>query len=63
LSNLVWIYWGYRKKGIQLGILIEYSIPYMKAYQKYKKGEYPVSLEFSKKSINFPNWIGADFEI
>jgi len=53
----------YIKKGIQLGILIEYSIPYMKAYQKYKKGEYPVSLEFSKKSINFPNWIGADFEI
>ncbi|HIP45153.1 MAG TPA: hypothetical protein EYG93_07495, partial [Sulfurospirillum arcachonense] len=33
----------YIKKGIQLGILIEYSIPYMKAYQKYKKGEYPVS--------------------
>jgi len=49
----------YREKGIQLGILIEYSIPYMKAYQKYKRGEYPVSLEFSKKSINFPNWVGV----
>ncbi len=47
----------YRQKGIQLGILIEYSIPYMKAYEKYKKGEYLVSLEYSKKSINFPNWV------
>jgi perosamine synthetase len=47
----------YREKGIQLGILIEYSIPYMSAYEKYKKGEYPVSLEYSKKSINFPNWV------
>ena len=47
----------YREKGIQLGILIEYSIPYMKAYQKYKRGEYLVSKEYSKKSINFPNWI------
>ena len=47
----------YRKEGIQLGILIEYSIPYMSAYKKYKKGEYPVSLEYSKKSINFPNWV------
>lgn len=47
----------YRQKGIQLGILIEYSIPYMKAYEKHKKGEYLVSLEYSKKSINFPNWV------
>jgi dTDP-4-amino-4,6-dideoxygalactose transaminase len=48
----------YRKKGIQLGIIIEYSIPYMKAYQKYKIGEYKVSLEYSKKTVNFPNWVG-----
>ena len=47
----------YRKEGVQLGILIEYSIPYMKAYESYKRGEYPVSLEYSKKSINFPNWV------
>lgn len=47
----------YRKEGIQLGILIEYSIPYMKAYESYKRGEYPVSLEYSRKSINFPNWV------
>ncbi|WP_323594882.1 DegT/DnrJ/EryC1/StrS family aminotransferase [Aliarcobacter butzleri] len=47
----------YREDGIQLGILIEYSIPYMKAYESYKLAEYPVSLEYSKKSINFPNWV------
>ncbi|MFY9100635.1 aminotransferase class I/II-fold pyridoxal phosphate-dependent enzyme [Aliarcobacter cryaerophilus] len=47
----------YREQGIQLGILIEYSIPYMKAYESYKLVEYPVSLEYSKKSINFPNWV------
>jgi perosamine synthetase len=47
----------YRKEGIQLGILIEYSIPYMKAYDSYKRTEYSVSLEYSKKSINFPNWV------
>jgi len=47
----------YRERGIQLGVLIEYSIPYMKAYEKYKKGKYPMSLAYSKKSINFPNWV------
>ena len=46
----------YRKKNIQLGILIEYSVPYLKAYRRYKLKEYPVSLSYSKKSINFPNW-------
>ena len=50
----------YRKQGIQLGIIIEYSIPYMKAYQKYKKGEYPISLRYSKQTINFPNYISKD---
>lgn len=43
-------------KGIQLGELIEYSIPYMKAYEKYKEKEYPVSLEASKTAINLPNY-------
>jgi len=46
----------FKKKGIQLGILIEYSIPYMKAYKKFKKGEYPISKFYSKHTINFPNW-------
>jgi len=47
----------YGRKGIQLGEIIEYSIPYMAAYKKYKTREYPVSLDYSKKSINFPNWV------
>lgn len=46
----------YRLQGIQLGILIEYSIPYMKAYQGYRKLEYPVSLKNSHHTVNFPNW-------
>jgi dTDP-4-amino-4,6-dideoxygalactose transaminase len=50
----------YRQQGIQLGIIIEYSIPYMKAYRKYKRKEYPVSLDYSRKTINFPNWLGVD---
>ena len=46
----------YNSKGYQIGMLIEYSIPYLKAYKKYKRGEYPVSLIYSNKSLNFPNW-------
>jgi perosamine synthetase len=44
----------YYKKGIEIGILIEYSIPYMSAYSKFKKTEYPASQYFSKHTINFP---------
>lgn len=44
----------YMKKGVQLGTLIDYSIPYMKAYVKWKKGEYPISLEYSHSTVNFP---------
>lgn len=44
----------YFKKGIQLGILIEYSVPYMKAYIKYAKSDYLISKKYSKTTINFP---------
>lgn len=44
----------YRKKGIQLGILIEYVVPNMKAYLSYKTGEFPVAEHFHTRSINFP---------
>ncbi len=47
----------YRQMGFQLGIIVEYSVPYMKAFSKYARGEYPVSLDYSKKSVNFPNWV------
>lgn len=44
----------WRKKGVQLGQLIEYCIPYMKAYSDGRIMEFPVSLKFSKTTINFP---------
>jgi len=43
-----------RMSGIQVGKLIEYSIPHMTAYQKYKDGEFKNSLYCSKKTINLP---------
>jgi perosamine synthetase len=46
----------YFKKGVQLGILIEYAVPYMKAYEKYRRGDYPIAKSYSERSINFPNW-------
>jgi len=48
----------FRKEAIQLGILIEYSVPEMKAYQKYKRTEYPNAKYFAEHTINFPNWPG-----
>jgi len=47
-----------RKKGIQLGQLIEYSIPHMKAYRKYKKDNYPNSYLCSKTTVNLPIYPG-----
>jgi perosamine synthetase len=44
-----------RKKGIQIGINIEYSIPHMKAYEKYKLGDYPNSYACSRNIINLPS--------
>ncbi|TAN42064.1 MAG: hypothetical protein EPN22_13495 [Nitrospirae bacterium] len=46
----------YRERGIQLGTIIDYSVPYMSAYEKYRRGEYPVSRFYSEHIINFPNW-------
>ena len=46
----------YFERGVQLGILIEYAVPYMSAYEKYRRGEYPVAKAYSEQSINFPNW-------
>ena len=46
----------FRKHKVQLGILIEYSVPEMAAYQKYKRGEYPRSAYYSEHCINLPNW-------
>lgn len=45
-----------RKRGIQIGQLIEYSIPHMKAYHEYRRGEYPNSYRASQTTINLPNY-------
>ncbi len=43
-----------RKKGVQLGQLIEYSVPHMAAYRNYANKDYPNSLLCSKTTINLP---------
>ncbi|HIA36219.1 MAG TPA: hypothetical protein EYN89_05655 [Flavobacteriales bacterium] len=52
----------YAKKGIQLGILIEYSCPHMKAYKYRKSEDYPNSSNYSQHTINFPNWPGIQYQ-
>ena len=52
----------YANKGIQLGILIEYSCPHMKAYEYRKEEDYPNSLKYSKKTVNIPNWPGVQYK-
>lgn len=47
-----------RRKGVQLGRIIEYAIPYMKAYEEYKNGDYPNALRCAATTINFPNYPG-----
>lgn len=47
-------------KGLQLGWLIEYSIPEMKAYGEHKPEEFPVSAEYARKAINLPVWGGEE---
>jgi len=44
----------YRRKGIQLGILIDYSIPSMKAYKRFRKNPAVHSDRYSNHVINFP---------
>ena len=43
----------YRRKGEQLGILIEYSVPSIKAYRKYAKDGCEVSHSYKDRTINF----------
>ena len=47
-------------RGIQVGQLIEYSIPHMKAYAPYvsESSSFPKSLRFSQATINLPNYPG-----
>ena len=51
-------------KGLQLGQLIEYSVPHMKAY-KASAGQdenYEISKKFSETSVNLPVWFGVDYK-
>ena len=44
-----------RKKNIQLGELIQYSLPKLKSFQQYSKNNnYKNSFAFSKSTINLP---------
>lgn len=45
-----------RREGIQLGQLIEYSVPHMEAYRRYKDGEFPNSYLCSQTTINLANY-------
>jgi dTDP-4-amino-4,6-dideoxygalactose transaminase len=43
------------RKGVQLGQLIEYSVPHLSAYSAYKGNrEFPNSLYCSQHMINLP---------
>jgi len=44
----------YHKLKIQLGTLIEYSIPKMRSFEKYKHFGGKISYKYSKHTINFP---------
>jgi len=49
------------EKGVQLGKLIEYSMPHLSAYQKYNQGEaFPNSLLCSQVTINLPIYPGLN---
>ena len=47
-----------RRKGIQLGWLIEYSVPEMPVYRQYKTGSYPNSYLCSQTTVNLPLYPG-----
>jgi len=46
----------YLKRGIQLGGLIEYSIPEMRAYGTHSPQEFPVAASYARSTINLPVW-------
>jgi len=49
----------YLGKGIQLGWLIEYNIPEMKAYGAHRPEEFPTAARYARTTINLPVWGGA----
>lgn len=51
---------GFRERGIQLGEVIEYSVPHMQAYGPADPGECPNSWQASRSLINLP--VQADLD-
>jgi dTDP-4-amino-4,6-dideoxygalactose transaminase len=51
------------KKGIQLGWLIEYSIPEMKAYGSHDPAKFPLAGKYSRSTINLPVWGGKNLSL
>lgn len=47
-------------KNVQLGWLIEYNIPEMKAYGGHSPEEFPVAAKYARTTINLPVWGGEN---
>ena len=56
-DRYAWLQWALAH-NVQLGWLIEYSIPEMKAYGGHSPDEYPQAASYARKSINLPVWGG-----
>lgn len=54
-----WVQKGLRN-GIQLGWLIEYSIPEMPSYGGHRPGDFPIAGKYSRSTINLPVWGGEE---
>jgi perosamine synthetase len=46
-------------KGVQLGWLIEYCVPEMKAYGGHRPINFPIAGKYARSVINLPVWDGA----
>jgi dTDP-4-amino-4,6-dideoxygalactose transaminase len=52
-----------RKKGVQLGLLIDYSVPHMNAYKNFANSEeFPNSKYCSEHMINLPIFPDLSFQ-
>ncbi len=51
-----------RERGISVGSYFDYCIPELKAYNPYKRGEYPNSVICSREIVNLPNHPGLSLK-
>jgi perosamine synthetase len=52
---------GLRKRGVQVGTLIDYACPDLSGYEVFR-GSCPNATKFSTRIINVPNWPGISSE-